>query len=102
MPTPSLALRDFNDRSVLVTEQPLSLPQWLEVSWFYPEGFKREQVIETARSWVVLGNGIVYKFLKLDQTSEEDPRKLFTRKWQAACEEIVDNQKWGPESLLRT
>ncbi len=100
MPTPSLALRDFNDRSVLVTEQPLSLPQWLEVSWFYPEGFKREQVIETARSWVVLGNGIVYKFLKLDQTSEEDPRKLFTRKWQAACEEIVDNQKWAPDLYL--
>lgn len=81
-------------RSLIVTESPLSLPQWLEVSWFYPEGFVKERIVETERSFVVLGNGIAYKFLKTS------PERHFSARWQAACEEVLDNISLAPELYL--
>ena len=41
------------------TEGNVPFSDWLELSWFYPEGFRKERIIETERSWVVLGEQIV-------------------------------------------
>lgn len=81
-------------RPPLISDSPLSLAQWLDVSWFYPDGFTKERIIETPRSWIVLGNGIAYKFLK------GSPEEGFAARWRAACEEVLDNIALAPDLYL--
>lgn len=77
----------------------LSLAQWLELSWFYPAGFEKERITETARAWVVLGNDVVYKFLKAGSEAPT-PREAFRKRWRASCEELLDNRPFAPDLYL--
>lgn len=77
----------------------LSLAQWLELSWFYPAGFEKERITETARAWVVLGNDVVYKFLKAGSDAAT-PREAFRKRWRASCEELLDNRPFAPDLYL--
>ncbi|MFN8390329.1 MAG: hypothetical protein U0136_08575 [Bdellovibrionota bacterium] len=86
---------------LLLRGDKVSLAEWLEVSWFYPEGFRKERVIETERSWIVLGNTIVYKFLKVPELhSAQRSREQFQARWRLACEEVLDNRALAPELYL--
>ena len=67
----------------------VSLANWVNVSWFYPDNFEPKEVIETSRSFVVLGQHLVYKFQKPTTTER---RAAFCEQWKRACEEIFDNQ----------
>ncbi|MCB0324736.1 MAG: hypothetical protein KDD69_14235 [Bdellovibrionales bacterium] len=75
----------------------LSLVDWLQVSWFYPEGFQVEQVIETVRSLVVIGPSVVYKFAKLSVSPFSDS---FADNWRWVCEEINRNRELSPDLFL--
>lgn len=77
------------------SDVPLS--DWLEVSWFYPQGFRKDKVIETPRSYIVIGQNIVYKFLK---TAEGHAQSTFAERWQSACEEVLDNRELAPDLHL--
>lgn len=80
-------------------EGALPFAEWLELSWFYPEGFRKQRIIETERSWVVCGEQIVYKFLKVPGTNA-DPEELFRKRWQLSCEELLDHRELAPELYL--
>ncbi len=77
----------------------LSLAQWLEVSWFYPAGFEKERITETSRAWIVLGNDVVYKFLKAGSDAATT-REAFRKRWRASCEELLDNRPFAPDLYL--
>lgn len=65
----------------------LGLADWLKLSWFYPEGFKGEELLESPRAWLVLGNGIAYKFLK----SNDRPGNPARDRWRKSCQELIEN-----------
>ena len=73
----------------------LVLPRGLDVSWFYPEGFRKERVVETQRSLIVIGDSLAYKFLKPDPYS--GPIVSFAERWRKACEEIRSNRELAPD-----
>ncbi|HQH27001.1 MAG TPA: hypothetical protein PLP17_06355, partial [Oligoflexia bacterium] len=77
-----------------------SLADWLQVSWFYPRGFKREYIIETPRAYVVVGQGIVYKFIKEENADSRAPGPAVLARWQSACEEVIDNLELAPDIYL--
>ena len=87
---------------MLLRGERVSFAEWLEVSWFYPEGFRKEQIIETTRSWIVLGAQIVYKFLKVSEHAQADAtsREFFAERWKAACEEVNDHRALAPDLYL--
>ena len=75
----------------------LSLADWLDVAWFYPEDFRKERIVETSQSLLVFGESIVYKFLK----SNTPNRTLsFGQRWAIACEEVLDNRELAPDLYL--
>ena len=76
----------------------LSLAEWLDISWFYPEGFTRERIIETDRALVVIGKTLVYKFFK--NSSDAASGKSFAERWQLACKEVLRNRETAPELYL--
>jgi len=85
----------------LLHQGPTSLAQWLEISWFYPQGFVKDVTIETSRAWISLGNGIAYKFFKLDQaTPGTEKEESFEQRWRLACEEINDHRDLAPNFYL--
>jgi aminoglycoside phosphotransferase family enzyme len=106
-----LNLQQQASNRVLLRGESLALAEWLEVSWFYPEGFRKERIVETSRAWIVLGNTIVYKFLKVfsssasssvssPPTSSPFSGNPFPLRWQMACEEVIDNRALAPDLYL--
>jgi aminoglycoside phosphotransferase family enzyme len=41
-----------------------NLTQWLDLSWFYPEGFKKREIKHSLRSCTVVGESLSYRFQK--------------------------------------
>lgn len=74
-------------RSVRLSSGHLGLADWLEFSWFYPDGFKKDQILETNRAWIIIGNGIAYKFLKSGDRNGEPAKE----RWRRSVEELADN-----------
>lgn len=74
----------------------VSLEAWLDVAWFYPEGFERESIEKLGDGWLVRGNGFIYRFFE-PLPDIHDDRSRFARNWQLACEELLDNAPWAPE-----
>lgn len=104
--TSQIPLLKSSSDEVAAAEQPvvhssphLSLAQWLDLSWFYPAGFEKERITETSRAWIVLGNDVVYKFLKAGSEASS-PRESFRRRWRASCEELLDNRPFAPDLYL--
>lgn len=65
----------------------LTLAEWLQVSWFYPEGFKKQFIKETANAHLVFGEHQILKFVKSPNASVDD----FKAKWFSACDEYADH-----------
>jgi len=89
------------ENELVLNSSTVSLPQWLEVSWFYPRGFSKERIIETPKSWIVLGREIAYKFLKVPETVPPlEPKEVFRERWRLAAEEVLDNTQLAPHLYL--
>jgi len=76
----------------------LELQEWLDISWFYPEGFTREQLVESDNALVVLGKTLVYKFIKCP--AKRGAENSFLKRWQLSCREIVRNRETSPDLYL--
>lgn len=82
----------------------LPLREWLDVSWFYPDGFERERLETLDDGWLVYGrlvngNGFVYRFYEPPTEPGAPPlgaRERLRRVWQLACEELLDNAPLAP------
>jgi aminoglycoside phosphotransferase family enzyme/predicted kinase len=91
-------LQQITDKPRLLhSGSDVPLADWLEVSWFYPQGFRKEKVVETDRSYIVIGQNVVYKFLK---AAGGHTRGTFGERWQSACEEVLDNRELAPDLYL--
>lgn len=96
---------NFNPSFLQINSQDSHYLSWLEDSSFYPQGFKKESVIETQKHWIVIGNNIVYKFINLKHISKKitknlNARGLFKLRWKLACEEIIDNQLLSDKAYI--
>ncbi len=79
----------------------LDLADWLELSWFYPQGFEKQEVRETRFAYVVLGESVVYKFLKpTPRSSQAVHDASFPEIWRRVCLEIKRNRELAPELFL--
>ncbi len=78
------------EHKVIATGDNLTLAEWLDVSWFYPEDFSPEKIHETQKSYIVEGQRKVLKFFK------ESPEN----QWTMFCHEIVDNSSLAPNLYL--
>lgn len=82
-------------------EGGLALAEWLELSWFYPEDFKKEKIIETERSLIVFGQSITYKFIKEEYSvSQHGSPASFEERWKSACQEVLRNRELAPDLYL--
>ncbi len=72
-----------------------SLRSWLDLSWFYPLEFSKEDLIETPRSFLVIGEREVVKFRKpgLGAARHFLP---FAERWRSAVREILANAEVAP------
>ncbi len=87
--------------NLLRREGGLTLAEWLELSWFYPEGFKKERVVETERSLIVFGATITYKFIKEEfAVSQRGTPASFEERWKTACQEVLRNRELAPDLYL--
>ncbi len=83
------------------TKTELDLADWLELSWFYPQGFEKQEIRETRTAYIVLGESIVYKFLKPElQHSQAVHDSAFSQIWRRACLEIQRNRELAPDLFL--
>lgn len=83
------------------TRSELDLADWLELSWFYPQGFEKQELRETRSSYVVLGESVVYKFLKLTSSSTHALHDAgFPQIWRKVCLEIQRNRELAPDLFL--
>ncbi len=85
----------------LIAAGQLSFRQWLDISWFYPDGFDLEEIKETSDAWLVLGATVVYKFFKFKVGSEPitDPDG-FSFCWRRICQEIRESRASAPGLYL--
>ena len=98
---PSGPANPTDENRLVLNSSTVSLPQWLDVSWFYPRGFLKERIIETPKSWIVLGREIAYKFLKVPETVPPlEPEEVFRERWRLAAEEVLDNAQLAPNLYL--
>jgi len=67
----------------------LTLRSFLELSWFFPQQFKKEQFLETADNYFVVGQSDVYRFKKPSLGSSQH-LDSFADRWRAACLKIAD------------
>lgn len=84
--------------------QPESFPKtdlryWLDVAWFFPLGFRKEQIIESGDSFLCYGEREIYKFLKKPSTDFQTDSD-FETKWKSAIREVVDNARFSPELYI--
>jgi aminoglycoside phosphotransferase family enzyme len=87
--------------NLLRREGGLTLAEWLDLSWFYPDGFKKEKVLETDRSLIVFGESITYKFIKEEYSvSQRGTPASFEERWKSACEEVQRNRELAPDLYL--
>ena len=101
----NLVPRDTGAPSVISSGHVLDLRSWLEVAWFYPDGFSPVSVVETKRSLLAFGEREVFKFIK---PGSLPPQALYARpefghvpepvslKWADLVDEISDNLAFAP------
>lgn len=84
--------------------QPESFPKtdlrhWLNVVWFFPLGFRKEQIVENNDSFLCYGEREIYKFSKYPSTDYQTDSD-FEAKWRAAIKEVLDNARFSPEVYI--
>ena len=77
---------------VLESTQPFSLLDWVHVSWFYPEGFSPERVVETPSSIFVFGAEQVYKFSN-PLSEVADSSEGVEERFRKVIDEIEDSKE---------
>ena len=101
----NLVPRDTGAPSVISSGHELDLRSWLEVAWFYPDGFSPASVVETKRSFLAFGERDVLKFIKpqgfLPQALRGNPEfgqipEPVSRQWADLVDEISDNLAFAP------
>src|SRR5262249_52758156 len=77
---------------------PVRLRDWLEFSWFYPEGFERKTVWESGEHYLVQGENEAYRFRR-QITASRDQSNLASKLLEVQ-REYLDNVPLAPGLYL--
>ena len=80
-----------------IEEHRSALSDWLEIDWFYPDGFKKQRIIETPEALIACGETLSYTFLRSTVGAES---VSFAKRWKHACEEILGNNELAPDLYI--